>query len=124
VGEVVFMPRRKRGARRVRLTQLAAFLRFAVLAGTISCVARAILNRFRLCVLAKMWEMTSSVKPIHRLLHDVDDHLHVVRAASEHGYMETALEACLSAKARLQSIREELLRPEPRTADPRHDYNS
>jgi len=68
--------------------------------------------------------MTSSVKPIHRLLHDVDGHLRVVRAASEQGYIETALEACLSAKETLQSIRKELLRPEPGTADPRHDYNS
>jgi predicted amidohydrolase YtcJ len=54
----------------------------------------------------------------------VDGHLHVVRAASEQGYIETALEACLSAKEKLQAIREELLRPEPGIADPRHDYNS
>jgi len=65
-----------------------------------------------------------SSEPIHRLIHDVNDDLHVVRAASEQGYIETALEACLSAKEKLQSIREVLLRPEPGTADPRHDYNS
>jgi hypothetical protein len=68
--------------------------------------------------------MSSSVEPIHRLIDDVNDHLHVVKAASEQGYIETALEACLSAKEKLQAIREELLRPEPGIADPRHDYNS
>jgi len=68
--------------------------------------------------------MSNSVEPIHRLIHDVDSHLHVVRAASEKGYIEAALEACLSAKEKLQAIREELLRPEPGIADPRHDYNS
>jgi hypothetical protein len=68
--------------------------------------------------------MSSSVRPIHRLIHDVDNHLQVVSAASEWGYVETALEACLSAKEKLQAIREELLRPEPGIADPRHDYNS
>jgi thiamine monophosphate kinase len=62
--------------------------------------------------------------PIRRMVRDVAGHLHVVVAASEHGYVESALEACLSAKETLQSIREELLRPEPGTADPRHDYNS
>jgi hypothetical protein len=65
--------------------------------------------------------MSSSVGPIHRLIHDVSDDLHVVRAASEQGYIETALEACLSAKEKLQSIREVLLRPEPSTTDLRHD---
>lgn len=68
--------------------------------------------------------MSNSVEPIHRLIHDVDGDLHVVRAASEQGYIETALEACLSATEKLQAIREELLRPEPGVADPRHDYNS
>ena len=67
--------------------------------------------------------MSSPVEPIHRLIHDVNAHLHVVRAASEQGYVETALEACLSAKEKLQAIREELLKPEPGIADPRHDYN-
>ena len=62
--------------------------------------------------------------PIQRLIHDVTGDLYVVVAASEHGYRETALEACLSAKEKLQAIREELLRPEPGIADPRHDYNS
>ena len=50
--------------------------------------------------------------------------LHVVVAASEQGYRETALEACLLAKEKLQAIREELLRPEPGIADPRYDYDS
>jgi hypothetical protein len=68
--------------------------------------------------------MSSPIEPIHRLIHDVSDDLHVVRAATEQGYIETALEACLSAKEKLQSIREVLLKPEPATADPRHDYNS
>jgi hypothetical protein len=44
-------------------------------------------------------------------------------AASEQGYVETALEACLSAKEKLQAIREELLKPEPAITAPRHDYN-
>jgi hypothetical protein len=68
--------------------------------------------------------MSRSAEPIHRLIHDVDDHLQIVRAASAQGYIETALEACLSAKEKLQAIREELLRPVPGIADPRHDYNS
>jgi hypothetical protein len=68
--------------------------------------------------------MSSSVGPIHRLIHDVSDDLHVVRAASEQGYIETALEACLSAKEKLQSIREVLLRPEPGTTDLRQDCSS
>jgi hypothetical protein len=68
--------------------------------------------------------MGSSVGPIHRLIHDVDNDLQVVRAATERGYVETALEACLSAKEKLQAIREELLRPEPGIANPRHYYNS
>ena len=46
--------------------------------------------------------------------------LHVVVAASEQGFRETALEACLLAKEKLQAIREELLRPEPGIADPRY----
>ena len=40
--------------------------------------------------------MSNSVEPIQRLIRDVDGDLHVVRAASEQGYIETALEACLS----------------------------
>jgi hypothetical protein len=62
--------------------------------------------------------------PIQRLIHDVTGDLHVVVAASKEGYRETALEACLSAKEKLQAIREELLRPEPGIADPRYDYDS
>ena len=61
--------------------------------------------------------------PIHRLVHDVTEHLDVVVAASEHGYVETALGACVLAKEKLQAIRETLLRPEPPIADPCHDYN-
>jgi hypothetical protein len=67
--------------------------------------------------------MSGPVRPIHRLIHDVDNDLQVVRTASEWGFVETALEACLSAKEKLQAIREELLRPEPGITDPRHDYN-
>ena len=62
--------------------------------------------------------------PIQRLIHDVTGDLHVVVAASEQGFRETALEACLLAKEKLQAIREELLRPEPGIADPRYDYDS
>jgi len=62
--------------------------------------------------------------PIQRLIHDVTGDLGVVVAASEQGFRETALEACLLAKEKLQAIREELLRPEPGIADPRHDYDS
>jgi hypothetical protein len=50
--------------------------------------------------------------PIQRLIHEVTGAIDVVVAASEHGYRETALEACLQAKEKLQVIREELLRPE------------
>jgi hypothetical protein len=63
-------------------------------------------------------------KPIQRMVRDVSNHLHVVVAATEHGFVETALEACLSATEKLRSIREVLLRPERGIADPRHDYNS
>jgi len=62
--------------------------------------------------------------PIQRLIRDVKGDLNVVVAASKEGYRETALEACLLAKEKLQAIREELLRPEPGIADPRHDYDS
>jgi hypothetical protein len=62
--------------------------------------------------------------PIQRLIHDVTGNLYVVVAASEQGYRETALEACLLAKEKLQAIREELLRPDPGIADPRSDYDS
>jgi hypothetical protein len=61
--------------------------------------------------------------PIQRMIRDVTGHLYVVVAASEQGYVETALEACLSAKEKLQAIREELLKPEPAITAPRHDYN-
>jgi hypothetical protein len=67
---------------------------------------------------------TIPLVPLQRLIHDVTGDLHVVVAASEHGYRETALEACLSAKEKLQAIRDELLRPEPPIADPRYDYES
>ena len=59
--------------------------------------------------------------PIQLLVREVTRDLHVVVAASELGYRETALEACLLAKEKLQAIREELLRPEPGIADPRYD---
>jgi hypothetical protein len=62
--------------------------------------------------------------PIQRLIRDVTDDLHIVVAATEQGYRETALEACVSANEKLQAIREELLRPEPQIADPRFDYDS
>jgi hypothetical protein len=62
--------------------------------------------------------------PIQRLIHYVTGDLSVLVAASEHGYRETALEACLLAKEKLQAIREELLRPEPGIAEPRYDYGS
>jgi hypothetical protein len=62
--------------------------------------------------------------PIQRLIHDVTGDLGVVVAASEQGFRETALEACLLAKEKLQAIREELLRPEPGIPDPRYDYDS
>jgi len=62
--------------------------------------------------------------PIERLIHDVREDLHVVIAASEQGFRETALEACLLAKEKRQAIREELLRPEPGIAEPRYDYDS
>jgi hypothetical protein len=61
--------------------------------------------------------------PIRRLIHEVTGDLNVVVAASEHGFRETALEACLQAKEKLKVIREELLRPEPGIADPRYDYD-
>jgi hypothetical protein len=62
--------------------------------------------------------------PIQHRIHDVTGDLHVVVVASEQGYRETALEACLLAKEKLQAIREELLRPETGLADPRYDYDS
>jgi hypothetical protein len=62
--------------------------------------------------------------PIQRLIHDVTGDLGVVVAASEQGFRETALEACLLAKEKLQAIREELLRPEPGIADRRYDFDS
>lgn len=64
------------------------------------------------------------VDPIFRMIHDVKNHLHVVGLATENGYIETALEACLSAKEKLQAIRETLLTPEPGIADSRYDYDS
>ena len=51
------------------------------------------------------------IVPIQRLIQDVTGDLHVVVAANEQGFRETALEACLLAKEKLQAIREELLRP-------------
>jgi hypothetical protein len=64
------------------------------------------------------------IVPIQRLIQDVTGDLHVVVAANEQGFRETALEACLLAKEKLQAIREELLRPKPGIADPRYDYDS
>jgi hypothetical protein len=49
--------------------------------------------------------------PIQRLIRDVTGDLHVVVAATEQGYRETALEACLLAQEKLLAIRKELLRP-------------
>jgi hypothetical protein len=65
----------------------------------------------------------SCIPPIQHLIREVTGDLHVVVAASEQGYRETALEACLQAKEKLQAIREQLLRPEPGIADPRYDYD-
>jgi len=62
--------------------------------------------------------------PIQHLILDVTGDLQVLVAASEHGFRETALEACLLAKEKLQAIREELLRPDPEIADPRYEYDS
>jgi|HubBroStandDraft_1064217.scaffolds.fasta_scaffold39199_1 hypothetical protein len=59
--------------------------------------------------------------PIKHLIHDVTRDLHVVVTADEHGFRETALEACLLAKEKLQAIREALLRPDPGAANPRYD---
>jgi hypothetical protein len=64
------------------------------------------------------------VDPVYRMIHDVRNHMQVVITATEQGYIETALEACLSAKEKLQMIRETLLTPGPGIADPRHDYDS
>ncbi len=55
---------------------------------------------------------------------NLTNHLHVILAANELGYIETALEACLSAKEVLQAIRETLLTPRTMNADPFHDYDS
>ena len=71
-------------------------------------------------------------KPIDRLLEGVTGDLCVVLTASEHGYVETALEACMLAREKLQTVREELLRSFPDRnndqqygiADPAHDYDS
>jgi hypothetical protein len=49
--------------------------------------------------------------PIYLLIRELDNHLLVVLAASEHGYYESALEAQLLAKEVLDAIRKELLRP-------------
>jgi hypothetical protein len=72
-------------------------------------------------------------KPIDRLLEGVTGDLCVVLAASKQGYVETALEACVLAREKLQTVREELLRSFPDRndedqeygiADPAHDYDS
>jgi hypothetical protein len=65
----------------------------------------------------------SCVPPIQHLIREVTGDLHVVVVASENGYRETALEACLQAKEKLQAIREELLRSKAGIADPRYDYD-
>jgi hypothetical protein len=49
-------------------------------------------------------------KSIDRLLEGVTGHLCVVITASKHGYVETALEAWMLAREKLQSVRYELLR--------------
>jgi hypothetical protein len=67
---------------------------------------------------------TPTPDPIDQLIHDLTNHLHVILAAKELGYVETALEACLSAKEVLQAIRERLLTPRTMNADPFHDYDS
>jgi hypothetical protein len=67
---------------------------------------------------------SAALGPIERLIRDVAGDLTVVVVASEQGYRETALEACLLAREKLQAIRDELLRPEPGIADPRYDYDS
>ncbi len=69
-------------------------------------------------------QLDAALAPIQRLVHDLSGDLHVVVAASEQGYRETALEACMLAKEKLQAIREELLRPQPGIAEPRYDYDS
>lgn len=63
------------------------------------------------------------LSPIQHLFRDVTGDLSVVIAASEQGYRETALEACLAAEEKLKAIREELLRPELGIADSRFDYD-
>jgi hypothetical protein len=61
---------------------------------------------------------------IQHLIQDLTGDLQVVATASEQGYRETALEACLLGKEKLQAIREELLGPEPGIAGPLHDCES
>ena len=72
-------------------------------------------------------------KPIDRLVESLAGDLCVVITASEHGYVETALEAWVLAREKLQTVREELLRSFPARntedqehgiADPAHDYDS
>jgi hypothetical protein len=68
--------------------------------------------------------MSYVLAPIRRLVHEVTESLHVVVAASECGYRQTALEACLSAKEKLHTIREELLRSEIGIATLKYDCDS
>jgi hypothetical protein len=67
---------------------------------------------------------TTTPDPIYELIDDLKNHLHVILAANELGYVETALETWLSAKEVLQVIREALLTPRTMNADPYHDYDS
>lgn len=63
--------------------------------------------------------------PIDLLLEGVTGDLCVVLTASEQGYVETALEACVLAREKLQIVREELLRSFPDSnEDSAHDYDS
>jgi hypothetical protein len=67
---------------------------------------------------------TTTPDPIYELIDDLKNHLDVILAANELGYVETALEAWLSAKEVLQVIRKTLLTPRSMNADPHHDYDS
>jgi hypothetical protein len=67
---------------------------------------------------------TTTPDPIYELIDDLKNHLDVILAANELGYVETALEAWLSAKEVLQVIRKTLLTPRIMNADPHRDYDS
>jgi hypothetical protein len=61
---------------------------------------------------------TTTPDPILRLIRCLGNDLTVILAANELGYVETALEACLSAKETLQVIRKTLLTPHTMNAAP------